>query len=254
MILLHGIGDNAHTWDYFAFHASNYFRLIALDQRGHGDSSWAIPPAYSCNDYVNDLTLLIETLQLSGVILMGHSMGGLHAIKYASKRPGKVSGLIHIDIEPCPPSWNKKYLRRLFETLPPFYDLIQDFVNQFQEDSPYANKEILFYLANYALMKKKDGKFYSKFDRECLNFFDQYDLRPSLADIKCPTLIIRGEESKVMRHGKAQEMNRAILNSKFVEIPGATHRVHIDNPLKFQLAVLDFLYDCRLIHGDRTWE
>ncbi len=250
IILLHGTGDNAHMWDYFASCASNFLRIIALDQRGHGDSDWVTPPAYSCNDYVNDLAMLVEALQLTEFIILGHSMGGLHAIKYASMRPDKIMGLIHVDIEPCPPSWNKKYLRRLFETLPSFYNSIQDFVNQLQENSPYANKEMLCYLAHYALKKKEDGKFYSKFDRECLNCFDQYDLRPYLADIRCPTLIIRGEESQVMRREKAQEMSHAILNSRLVEIPWATHPVHTDNPLKFQQVVLDFLHDWSLIEGN----
>lgn len=246
MILLHGTGDNAHMWDYFASDVSNLLRIIALDQRGHGDSDWAIPPSYRCYDYVNDLSMVVEALKLNEIILMGHSMGGLHAIKYASLRPDKVSGLIHIDIEPYPPSWNRKYLRRLFDTLPPFYDSTQSFVNQLQENSPYADKEMLSYLADHALKKKEDGKLYSKFDRECLSHFDQYDLRPFLADIKCPSLIIRGEASQVMRREKAQDMKQAIAHSKLVEIPKATHPVHTDNPSKFQQVILDFLSDCGL--------
>ena len=241
MVLLHGTGDNAHMWDYFASSASNYFRIIALDQRGHGDSDWAIPPNYRCNHYVSDLTELIEALKLTGFILMGHSMGALHATRYASMRPDQVAGLIHMDIEPCPPSWNKKYLRRLYDTLPDFYNSIQDFINQIQETSPYAKKEILSYLAPFSLNKKGGGKLYRKFDKEVLNRFDQYDLRPHLANIKCPTLIIRGEESLVMRRKIAQEMNRTILNSKLVEIPRATHPVCNDNPTKVRQIVLDFL-------------
>jgi len=247
MILLHGTGDNAHMWDYFAFYTSIHFRIIALDQRGHGNSDWAVPPAYNCSDYVGDLTSLVDTLQQNGIVLMGHSIGALHSTMYAAMRPDKVSGLIHIDIEPYPPSWNKKYLHRLYDTLPNFYNSIQDFVNQIQETSPYANKEKLFYLASFALDKKDDGKFYTKFDREVLNYFDQYDLRSHMALVKCPTLILRGKESRVMRREIAVEMNHTISNSKLVEIPLATHQLHTDNPFEFQKVVLDFLVDSHLI-------
>jgi pimeloyl-ACP methyl ester carboxylesterase len=251
MVLLHGSGDNAHVWDYFSCYASKYFRIIALDQRGHGNSDWPIPPAYELNDYVSDLIRLVETLQVNGIVLMGHSIGALHATAYAAMKPEKVSALIHIDIEPCPPSWNKKYLRRIYDTLPTLYDSVQDFVDQIQETSPFADKEMLFYLASFAVNKKEDDKFYARFDREVLSHFDQYDLRPHLSSIKCPTLILRGKESRVMRREKAQEMNRAILNSKLVEIPQATHPVHTDNPSTFRQIVLDFLCDCGFIERDR---
>lgn len=178
---------------------------------------------------------------------MGHSMGALHVDRYASMRPDKVAGLIHMDIEPYPPFWNKKYLRGLYDTLPAFYNSIQDFVNQMRETSPYAKKEILSYLASFALKKKEDDKFYRKFDKKILYHFDQYDLRPHLADIRCPTLIIRGEESRVMRREIAQEMNQNILNSKLVEIPQAAHPVCTDNPTNVQQVVLDFLKDSDLI-------
>jgi len=91
MVLLHGIGDNAHIWDHFARNAARHLRIIALDQRGHGLSDWAVPPAYRCDDYVADLDKVIQALQLTGIILMGHSMGALHATRYASLRPEKVS-------------------------------------------------------------------------------------------------------------------------------------------------------------------
>ena len=253
MILLHGTGDNAHIWDYFAYYTSIDFRIIALDQRGHGNSQWAIPPAYSCIDYVNDLDRLIETLQFNGIVLMGHSLGALHATMYAATRPEKVSGLIHIDIEPCPPTWNKKYLHDLYENLSPYYSSNTEFIEEVKKNSPYADKEMLSDIALFALYKKEDGKFYRKYDREVLYHFDRYDLRPCLAKITCPTLIIRGEESRVMRQEIAEEMRGAIKKSRLVEIPRATHPVHTDNPPKFQEAVLDFLSDSGLINRERIF-
>jgi pimeloyl-ACP methyl ester carboxylesterase len=248
MILLHGSGDNAHTWDHFASYALENFRIVALDQRGHGSSSWADPSAYSCKDYVDDLERLVEFLAPGKkVILMGHSMGALHAASYAATRPDRVAALIYVDIEPCPPSWNKKYLRERYDTLPEFYESVQDFAMNMKEASPYAKNEMIEYLAQFFLEKGGDGKFYAKFDKEILKHFDRYDVRPQLRSIQCPTLIIRGTESPVMRRQIAEEMNRTVTNSRLVEIAQATHQVHTDNPLAFRLAVLDFLADLDLI-------
>lgn len=246
MILLHGSGDNSHMWDHFAFEVSENFRIIAVDQRGHGNSNWVRPPAYSCKDYVNDLDRLVQLLKPGKFILMGHSMGALHAASYTAAKPDSVAALIYVDIEPCPPSWNKKYLREQYDALPDFYESVEDFVIRMQKASPYAKFDIIKYLAKFALKKSEDGNLYCKFDKEVLINFDLYDLRPVLKDIRCPTLIVRGSESQVMRREIAQEMDRTVSNSRFVEIPRATHQVHTDNPIAFRQAILDFLEDCNL--------
>lgn len=249
MILLHGVMDNAHIWDSFAFSASNHLRIIALDQRGHGDSDWASPPAYSCTDYVKDLSGFIETLRVNGVILMGHSMGALHAIQYTTMKPEKVKGLIHVDIEPTPPPENREYLNGRYHTQPSSYHSIEDYLGKIRKSIQYSESDILRNFAASALKKENDGRFYIRFDKEVLHYFDQYDLLPHVRDIKCPTFIIRGEESIVMRQEKAQEMNQYISNSRLAEIPKAGHIVPIDNPKAFQQAVMDFLKHYRLING-----
>ncbi|MEN6321359.1 MAG: alpha/beta hydrolase [Syntrophaceae bacterium] len=252
MVLLHGIGDNAHIWDHFSRNAPCHLRIIALDQRGHGLSDWAVPSAYRCEDYVADLDRLIHELHLTGIVLMGHSMGALHATRYASLRPEKVAGLIHADIEPCPPEWNKKYLLNLYEQLPAFYETVDEYVSEIQKNSPYADKEMLYNIASFALTQGKDGKYRRRYDRESLFHFDKYDLRPYLSSIRCPSLIIRGKESRVMDDEIAREMSCMIPHGKFAEIPTATHPLHTDNPLQFQQAIFDFLDELfSLVHTQR---
>jgi len=234
-------------WDDLASLLMNHFRVICLDQRGHGDSDWARPPAYGCNDYVSDLEGFIAALRLEKPILMGHSMGALHATRYASTRPRKVAALIHMDIEPCPPDWNRDYLRGLYHRLPAFYDSVEAFAEVLKRSSPYAAQETIHRLACHALKPGEDGKFYAKCDKELFDHFDQYDLRADLRRILCPTLLVRGEESVVMRREKALEMQQAISGSRLVEIPRATHRLVTDNPSALGEAVLDFLTEHRLL-------
>ena len=141
----------------------------------------------------------------------------------------------------APPSWNKEYLQGLYENLPDFYLTVEEFVDQLRETSPYANKEMLNHLASLALKRSCSGRLYRRFDKEALSHFDRYDLRHDLPSVICPTLIIRGKESRVMGRKAAQEMSFGVSNCKLVEIPNATHPVHTDNPIQFERVALEFL-------------
>jgi pimeloyl-ACP methyl ester carboxylesterase len=86
-LLLHGGTANGWWWEALVRELEQGPRLIALDQRGHGDSEWA-PPAYSPEDYAADLRRVTGALGLERPILIGHSQGGINAIAFASINPG----------------------------------------------------------------------------------------------------------------------------------------------------------------------
>lgn len=243
MLLLHGTGDDAHIWQDFTSFAANHFKIIALDQRGHGKSDWARPAAYSCKDYTDDITAVIKGLKLSKIILIGHSMGALHATSIAADNPELVSYLVHVDINPKPPEWNRDYLRGLFKTLPHTYSCVEEFSQILRKASPYADEKTLLNLAGNALKKKHNNKFYRRCDLEVFHHFDQYNLDYILPKISCPTLIVRGAESRVMNNEAAREMEKKISTSKLVEIPYATHSVLTDAPDIFQNEVEKFLLE-----------
>jgi esterase len=241
MILLHGIGDNAHIWDAFSRAAAPSFRIIALDQRGHGLSSHAVPPSYRCEDYVSDLTDIIDALGIDKPVLVGHSMGALHATAFAAGAPARVAALVHVDIEPCPPGWNKKYLLNLYRDLPDYFPSMEAFAAHQCQNSPHADAARLLSHAPFALSRGDDGMYRQLFDRETLRHFDAYDLRAALASVLCPTLVVRGQDSPVMGREIAREMSLAIYRGSFAEVPAAAHPVMTDNPTAFQRAVFRFL-------------
>jgi len=246
MVLLHGIGDNAHIWEDLAASLRDRMRIIALDQRGHGRSSRTIPPAYRCENYVDDLAALMEILSLQRAVFGGHSMGALHTTCYATMKPERVSGLIHVDIEPCPPEWNRKYLLNLYRDLPYAYSSLQEYVDEIAKNCPHAEPFRLMRYAALALNRDADGRFRCQYDREVLRSFEGYDLRPGLKNIRCPALLVRGEESQVMTRPATEEMARAIPKAQIAEIPESAHPVMMENPAAFRRVVLDFLRRHRL--------
>src|SRR6187397_3239069 len=77
LVLLHGLTSWAGAWREFADKMTDSYRIIALDQRGHGDSDWA--PIYSPESMAEDLTEAVEALGLTRFALAGHSMGAINA-------------------------------------------------------------------------------------------------------------------------------------------------------------------------------
>src|SRR6266540_6577460 len=98
MLLLHGFSGHAHTWDIFARAMCDQFRVLALDQRGHGDSDWAKDGAYGVDDHAADIGAFQDRLALGPLVLVGLSMGGRNAIRYTASHPGKVEQLVIVDI------------------------------------------------------------------------------------------------------------------------------------------------------------
>lgn len=87
MVLLHGITTQAHIWDTFAAAASHHYRVLALDQRGHGETSWAA--SYTTTDFVVDLHAFVQVLRLPPVVLVGLSMGAHNGMAYTARYPDR---------------------------------------------------------------------------------------------------------------------------------------------------------------------
>ena len=102
LILLHGLASNARFWGPAAYYLAHSFRVLALDQRGHGSS--AKPDLdYSFGSVAKDVEMFIRTLGIDKPLLVGHSWGGNVGVQVAVDYPDILSGLVCIDggmIEP----------------------------------------------------------------------------------------------------------------------------------------------------------
>ncbi len=103
MVLLHGLGERAASWDPVLDALSKTFRVYAVDLRGHGDSDW--PGTYSFELMADDVIDLLDELRLSSVALVGHSMGGAVAYRVAVSRPDLVGRLV---VEDAPPALRRE--------------------------------------------------------------------------------------------------------------------------------------------------
>ncbi len=98
MVLLHALGEQAASWDEVALRFATRFRVVALDLRGHGASTW--PGIYSFPLMRDDVLGVLDALDLQDLVLVGHSMGGTVAYLVAQAQPGRITRLV---VEDAPP-------------------------------------------------------------------------------------------------------------------------------------------------------
>jgi pimeloyl-ACP methyl ester carboxylesterase len=96
LIFLHGLASQAHMFDPVAPQLIDSFRVIAIDQRGHGLSDKP-DSGYDWATVTSDLNAILNALKIDRAVLAGHSWGGNVAAQYAADHPNRVSGLILID-------------------------------------------------------------------------------------------------------------------------------------------------------------
>lgn len=103
VLLLHGITAGAVVWDPVIAELSRDYRVVAIDQRGHGASEHP-PSGYDADDYVADVAAVLDLLGPARAVV-GHSLGGRNAILAGAAMPERIGSIISIDyaatIEPA---------------------------------------------------------------------------------------------------------------------------------------------------------
>jgi esterase len=245
MLLLHGGAQSAHSWDFFALAMRDHFHIVALDQRGHGDSDWSEAGDYDTTFHVADIQAFTDAIGYDSFILMGLSMGGRNAYSFAATYPAKVQRLIVVDVGPDIQAEGRRHIREFLEGTETFesFDWLVERVRRFNPRRPEA--QIRGSLINN-LKQMEDGRWTWKHDRRRGIRRDRGGEMneaawADLARVKAPTLIVRGAESNMLSVQTAMKMQHTLADSRCVEVPRAGHLVQGDNPVAFERVVREFL-------------
>jgi pimeloyl-ACP methyl ester carboxylesterase len=246
ILLLHGFMAHAHAWDDFALAFRGRYRVIALDQRGHGESQWSRNGLYSIDDHFSDLAKIIRILSLTNLTIVGHSMGGRNALFYAACNPTMVEQLILVDIRPGNDPASSKALKNLLNLIPLQAGSVGEVVKRFRTLSPYLSKEICDSIVAHGFKTTPNGMMVPKFDVRMIQQLEKMDygaedLWPFLQNITCRSLVIRGERSPFLSRKVAQKICRLIPNAMLREIPDSTHFPVQEDPIVFNKTISDFL-------------
>ena len=243
MLCLHGGAAHAHWFDFIAPGLVAAYRVIALDQRGHGDSEWADPPAYSYERYAADLAEVVEKLDLRDFVLVGHSMGGTVSLEYASTYPGRVGKLIVVDSTLQMTPERVAALRDVGSRQGSNYATREEFIARYRlrPAGTSAAPEVMRHLAQNSARQFPDGTWRHKFDRSVYATRETTDGLPRWNHIRIPALLVKAERSQRINPQVYGEVKSRCPQVQLTEVPHCDHHVTLDNPSGFVSAVKSFL-------------
>ena len=241
MVLVHGMCGHAHTWDFFADSMKQHFHVVALDLRGHGESSWS--EQYRLRDYLADLECFIDSLQLPEFVLVGHSLGGIISTVYAANNPGRVKRLVIIDIGPEIKAEGLEFRNREWAVEPPFYNSMDEAIEYAKRIHPYHADSYIKHDLSYGLKHVGEGRLVYKYDRKVRETEWQSPewLWDYIKMIVCPVLVIHGSESDLLDGEVAHRMAATLAFGSVVDIERAAHTVQGDSPEEFESVIKKFL-------------
>lgn len=245
-VFLHGLMGFGRNWLGVVQKMSAQDEILMPDLRGHGKSFQAPLGQYGLDDYVADLNFLVEKLQWSSFIVVGHSMGGRIALHWAHKNPERFEGLVLEDIGPDPKPDPTGFFKRLFQEIPtPFSSLqeakrflLEDFANNPDFQDAGGRSLALFLLTN--IHESPQGWTW-RFQPEAMLETLEKGRRPSQwslwETLTCPALVIRGSLSQVLSREVFEKMLQTCRKCQGVEIPRSGHWVHAQAPEAFVTAL-----------------
>ncbi|PYC63042.1 alpha/beta hydrolase [Micromonospora arborensis] len=227
LLALHGHYNEASAWAPLAEALAPQWRVIALDQRGHGESDRA--ESYERDDYVADVAAFHQHLAVGPVAILGHSLGGVNAYQYAARHTDQVTALIVEDIGAvveC--DW------AFTTTLPRHAPTREALASAVGTAAPYLACSFRQTENGWGLSFDIDDTVASQ---QALNG----DHWKDWASVSSPTLLIHGTRSDELTAAHARDMiTRHTGQAHLVELP-AGHVVHHDAPAQFAAAVRAFL-------------
>jgi len=244
LICVHGLTRNSHDFDKLAAQMSKKRRVICPDIVGRGQSDWFENGAqYENIQYNADMNALIARIGAGTVDWLGTSMGGLIGMMLAASNKSPIRRLILNDIGPYLSYDALKTIGDYVGRAPEFEDLAEAelYLRQIHVQFAPMRDEDWREMARKGTRKLSSGKFILNYDpkigdpvRASLGGID-INLWPLWDMIKCPVLVIRGAQSKLLTPEITKEMQQRGPGVEVIEIEGAGHAPTLNTPKEIKL-------------------
>lgn len=233
LVCVHGLTRSGRDFDDLAAALSADYRVICPDVVGRGQSDWLTDKSlYSMPQYVSDMVTLIARLGVQQVDWLGTSMGGLIGMFLAALSKTPVRRLILNDVGPVLTAVS---LKRIGEYVgrDPRFDSMEDAVAFVRQVSvtfgPHSEAQWRKMTENVVRVAA-DGKIEFCYDpgiadsyRQTAGSGEDIELWPFYDQIQCPTLLLRGEESDLLRRDTALEMTQRGPRAELIDVKGVGH-------------------------------
>ncbi len=250
VLLLHGGGQTRHAWRGAgqALGEAGY-RALALDLRGHGDSSWDDSGDYGYDALAEDLVSFIREADIERPALVGASLGG--AVSLLSVGEGMIdsAALVVVDTAPRIEQAGVSNLRTFMTQSPEGFASLEDVAEAIAAYNPSRGRSSN--LSGLAKNVRADdaGRLHWHWDpkfmaptREPVDWEDrQARMERCAQSLTLPALLVRGGLSDILSEEGAEGFLELCPHAEYVNITGASHMVAGDRNDRFANAVIDFL-------------
>ncbi|HEV2705618.1 MAG TPA: alpha/beta fold hydrolase [Pyrinomonadaceae bacterium] len=239
IVLLHGFPLNRAMWDAQAAALSRFYRFVAPDLRGHGETS-VTEGAATMEEMARDLSALLDELGIGSVVLGGLSMGGYVAFAFYTLFPERVRALVLADTRAQ--SDNEEGRRTREETAQRALAEGMEFIAEtmlpklLAPTTPHEQPETAARVRQMILSMKPAGA-----AAALRGMAVRADQTALLQRIHVPTLIIVGDRDAVTPRADAEKMHASIAGSRLEVIEGAGHVSNMERPAEFNRALESFL-------------
>jgi pimeloyl-ACP methyl ester carboxylesterase len=236
LVFLHGLLGSSKSWAFQFAHLSPHFRVIGWDAPGFGQSDLVAPSIDACVDTLREF---VADIVQPRIHLVGHSMGGTVAARFAARCPDVVSRLVlscthpgYGEPETAPMSVKFERRMREFHNIgPTAYG-----VNRARDLLPASTPAGVFdHAAEVASEVHPEGL------RRATRMLLLADNRPLLPGLTMPVLILTGEMDRYVRPDLKADLLRLTPAARHVEIPGVRHAPYFEAPRDYSDLIKSFL-------------
>ncbi|MEK6245734.1 MAG: alpha/beta fold hydrolase [Pseudomonadota bacterium] len=236
-MLSHSLACSVRMWDPQIAALKDQYRILACDTRGHGASE-ATKGAYTLELLADDLFFLLKELKIEEAHYCGLSMGGMIGQTFALKYPGVFQTLTLADTTSRYPAeaaaaWAERIRTAETKGMEPLAQptLERWFTEPFRNNNPAAVGAIRKLIVATPVAGYVG----------CSHAIPKINLTARLKEIRCPILVIVGEQDPGTPPAMAREIHDNAPGSKLVVLPQAAHLANIEQPEGFSRALRDFL-------------
>jgi pimeloyl-ACP methyl ester carboxylesterase len=252
LVLLHGGGQNAHTWDTVAMALGR--PLVAIDLPGHGHSDGGIRGALSLDDVAADIATVVRALAPSAAAVVGMSLGGLTTIALSHVAPDLVRRVVLVDVLPSRDEAATAVIGKFINGPASFQDF-DDLLARTIEFNPTRSVSSLRRGILHNALQQEDGSWVWRHARTR----DDSPLVEPEADgddpaarteaqwrrieqLAVPLLLVRGmEASSILRDEHEAELSRRVPSAEVAHVDGAGHSVQGDRPVELAALIDGFV-------------
>jgi len=235
IILLHGYTDSWHSFDSVLRNLPKNFHAFAITQRGHGNSDKPVS-GYSPKDFANDVAAFIEKRKLGPVVIVGHSMGGVVAQRFAMDHPKHTKAIVIIGSATSVKNFSS--VNEFVEIVNQLNDPIEPaFAEEFQKSTLAKPINNLYYKELVGESLKVPARVW----KTILNDLMNYDPSAELINIRKPTLVIWGDQDIFCKQESQYNLLESIKDSRILVYKGTGHAVHWEEPKRFSNDLVLFI-------------